>query len=277
MIPNSPAQIPDYLEKIKDYPDLTLEELGRNNLRFFQLEDSFKFGNEQVFLAHFASSLLTIKNMKDLENRRRDFKILDPGAGSGILTVLSSALIPNSTGLAVEIMKRPSELLDANLKINALTKRFEALNADIKDLMESASTPRDFDMAICNPPYFKLNSGPVRDMSTDGGREVGSAKEEMHISLDQYIEFVSKSLKNNGTMAMVHRPERLADVISIAIKHGLHPFRLRQVKTKEYANPKVFLLACKKSKNVSFKWDEDLIVYKEDGVYTEEVAKFYEE
>ena len=281
MIPGNEALIPDYLERIKDYPNLTLEELGRDNLRFFQVEDSFKFGNEQVFLAHFAKSLLNISTIRDLEKKKREFRIIDPGAGSGILSVLSSALIPNASGLSIELMERPYNLLQANLIINRLSKRFTALQADIRELVEQADYPTDwgigsFDMAICNPPYFKPNAGAIRDTSTEGGREVEAARDEVHITLDEYINFVSKSLKQNGTMVILNRPERLVDVINTAEKHGLKPYLLRQIKTKEYNKPKAFLLAAKKTNKASFKWAEDLIIYETDGSYNPEVAKYYE-
>ena len=279
MIPNNPPKLPDYLEKIKSYPGLSLDDLGRDNLQFFQVDDSFKFGNEQVLLAHFASNLVKVSTKKRLESSLEEFRIIDPGAGSGILTVLSSALIPNSCGLALELMERPFELLQANLQLNNLLGRFTPVQVDIREVLRSGYPESwemgRFSLAICNPPYFELGSGPLRPSNTLGEREIAVAREEIQLNLNEYIKFTSDALKYGGIMAIINRPERLLDTIKFAEAHNLHPYILRQVKSSVLAKPKVFLMACSKAKARKFSWQEDLIIYQENGEYTTEVENYY--
>lgn len=284
MTPDRRDQVPEYMKKIKEYPGLRLENLERAGLLYFQLEDSFRYGNEQIFLVNFAKSLINKAEMKNLENGKSQINILDPGAGAGILTVLSSAHFPNSQGMAIELMERPYELLRANLKMNNLDKRFRAVRADIQALANSESTElsdlhyqEQFDLAICNPPYFKQNSGPARDLSITSELEVSAAREEIFLTLDDYMKFVSKSLKYSGKMALLHRPERLVETINIASKYQLYPYYLRAVLPKHDAKVKVFLLALSKGKKRSFKWGKDLVIYNEAGEYTDEVAAYYNE
>lgn len=302
MTPDRRDQVPEYMKKIKEYPGLRLENLDRAGLLYFQLEDSFRFGNEQIFLVNFAKSLINTAEMKKLESGNSHIKILDPGAGAGILTVLSSAHIPNSQGVAIELMERPYELLQANLKMNNLDKRFLAVRADIKALADSdvSEVFRDksntdeldslnfdsqeqfdfqeqFDLAICNPPYFKKNSGPTRDLSKIAELEVSAARDEIFLTLDDYMKFVSKSLKYSGKMALLHRPERLVETINIASKYQLYPYFLRAVLPKQDAQVKVFLLALSKGKQRSFEWGKDLVIYNNVGEYTDEVAAYYSE
>lgn len=308
MTPDRRDQVPEYMRKIKEYPGLRLENLDRAGLLYFQLEDSFRFGNEQIFLVNFAKSLINTAEMRNLENGNSHINILDPGAGAGILTVLSSVHIPNSQGVAIELMERPYELLQANLKMNNLDKRFRAVRADIKILADSAVSEvfsdksntgefdsldfnfqeqfdfleqfdfqEHFDLAICNPPYFKQNSGPTRDLSKISELEVSAARDEIFLSLDDYMKFVSKSLKYSGKMALLHRPERLVEVINIASKYQLYPYFLRAVLPKYGAKVKVFLLALSKGKQRSFEWGKDLVIYNNAGEYTDEVAAYYSE
>lgn len=296
MTPDRRDQVPEYMKKIKEYPGLRLENLDRAGLLYFQLEDSFRFGNEQIFLVNFAKSLINTAEMKKLENGNSHINILDPGAGAGILTILSSAHIPNSQGVAIELMERPYELLQANLKMNNLDERFQAVRADIKTLVASDESEvfsdnsnigehdsldfdfqEHFDLAICNPPYFKQNSGPTRDLSKISELEVSAARDEIFLSLDDYMKFVSKSLKYSGKMALLHRPERLVEIINIASKYQLYPYFLRAVLPKHGAKVKVFLLALSKGKKRSFEWGKDLVIYNNAGGYTDEVAAYYSE
>lgn len=282
MEPSFNPRLNEYLEKIKDYEHLSLESLDRNNLLFLQLEDSFRYGNEQVLLAHFASELLSLKEKKDLENKRKSFKLLDPGAGSGILTVLSSALIPNSRGLAIELMDRPFKVLEANLKINQLNQRFQALHKDIRELLKKelekkSSLSNSFDLAIANPPYFETDTGPKRKMDTEASKEIAAAKEEIYITLEEYIHFISLLLKDQARVALVSRSERLIATINYLSKYNLQPYLLRGIQNTKASKIHAFLIAAKKNGKTTFTWEKNLLIYNEKGAYTEEVRKFYEE
>lgn len=281
MIPGNPAPRPQILKALDAYPELKWEELGRNDLKIAQLPDSFRFGEEQILLAHWAADLLTPTMRLQSARGDRPVKIVDPGAGSGILSLMLSALIPGCRGLALEIMDRPYALLQANLLSNGLMPQFQAVQGDLRQLAQTGIPddlwPGQADLVIANPPYFAAGTGPDRAEGTPGAKEIAVAREERLVNLDEYISCCARWLAPQGSLAILHRPDRLADVILACDRYGLRVSRLRALVPHEGEKPQAFFLAAKKQGKSQLRWQRDLVIRLADGRYTPEVQAFYEE
>ncbi len=274
MIPGRPAEKPLLLSQVEAM-GAVLEPLGRNDLMIFQLPDSFRFGEEQVCLAHWAAEQITPRNRLLSARGEKPLRIVDPGSGSGILTLLLSALLPGSEGLAVELMDRPYRLLEANLLVNGLGRRFRAEQRDLRDGVTPELLPGSFDLVVANPPYFLPGTGPTRDESTEGAREIAAAREEKYISLTEYLRSAADWLCPGGTLALLHRPLRLLDVLAELRTHGLSPTGLRAITPRAGQAPSAFMIAAKKQPTAGFRWQRDLILRNTDGSYTDEVNAYY--
>lgn len=267
------------LEAIASYEGLSWESLGRGGLKIAQLKDSFRFGEEQVLLAHWAADLIAPRKRLLSARGEKPLRVADAGCGSGILFLLLSALLPGSRGLGAEVMERPLSLARANIAANGLTGRFEALRLDLRQLAREGfpaeACPGTFDLVVGNPPYFVPGTGPARDLSTEGAREIAAAREERLVSLGEYMTCVAKWLAPGGQAAILQRPGRLTDTLREAERAGLTVTRLREILPRAGEAPSAFLLSAAKQPGAGFNWQRPLIIRRADGSYTNEVESFY--
>jgi len=135
-------------------------------------------------------------------------KVLDLGCGAGLLLLLCARRQPDAVLFGVELDPEAAELARANLSDNGLAG--EILTADLR----GADLPRDFDLVISNPPWYP------RGQRGDAARVEGCA-------LPELCQTAAKALKPKGRFALVHRPERLADLLLSLRGAGLEPKRLR--------------------------------------------------
>ena len=156
-----------------------------------------------------------------------------------------------------------------SIEINHLEDRIEVLNTDLK-LLPKTFENGTFDAVVCNPPYMKANSGLINDCE-----EKLIARHEIMCSLEDVISVSSKLLKNSGSFYMVHRPDRLVDIISLLRKHKLEPKVLQFVHPYSCKAPNLLLIKAVKNGNAFLKMLEPLVVYNTDGTYTENILKIY--
>ena len=171
-----------------------IDNLQLNNLKIIQNKDGFCFGIDAVLLSDFA---------KDIRNNST---VLDLGTGTGIIGILLCAKTKLSKIYGIDIQKDVCDMAFRSVKLNNLENKFEIINANIKELtntFEEAS----FDAIVSNPPYKKDNSGLKNESETKL-----ISRHEITASLEDFIHVSSKLLKSNGSIYMVHRPERLSDL-----------------------------------------------------------------
>ena len=142
---------------------------------------------------------------------------------------------------------------------------------NIKDLKDKF-TSDSIDVITCNPPYFKyLESSNIND---DIHKVI--ARHEKEITLEQIIDISHYLLKNNGCLAMVHRTERLIEIISLFNKYGLEVKKIRFIYPKENSESNMILIEGRKNGNTGLKVLSPLYVHNEDGSYKDEVLKMFE-
>ncbi len=231
-----------------------IDDLQLNNLKIIQNKNWFCFGVDSVLLSDFA------KEIHDGSN------ILDLGSGNGILELLLSAKIKNSKITGIEVQEEICEMAIRSVKLNNLENRIKFQNINIKDL----EILEKFDAVVTNPPYKMEGTGIKNESETKI-----ISRHEVLANLEDFIRIASESLKDLGTMYMVNRPERLADIFEYSRKYKLEPKELRIVYSKPNSNPKLILIKAVKYANKYLKVREPLYIYNENGEYSDEILKIY--
>lgn len=240
-----------------------MEEINRllnyKDLKIVQNTDWFKFSIDSVLLSNF------VKITKNTTN------IIDFCTGNApIPLILSTKTRANIKG--VEIQKDVYNLAKKSIEINNLQDRIEILNMDVKDIAQKYESD-SFDLITCNPPYFKL-----KESSIINDNDIKSvARHEIYINLDDIFKVARKILKNNGTIAIVHRTDRLIDIIDCMKKNNIEPKRLQLVYPKFNKESNIVLIEGAKNGKSSLKVLPPIYVHDEDGNYLEEIKKMFEE
>lgn len=234
-----------------------IDDLELNNLKIIQNKTGFCFGIDSILLSDFANEL------------PKNSKVLDLGTGTGILGILLCGKTNLSKIYGIEIQKEVSEMANRSVLLNNLSDRFEIVNDSIKNLNKYFNND-SFDAIVSNPPYKKENSG-IKNES-----EVKLiSRHEITASLEDFINISSKLLRNNCSLYMVHRPERLSDLFYLLKKYNLEPKKIRMVQSYFDSKPKLVLIKATKNAKSFLNIEKPLIIYNKDGTYTDEIYKIY--
>lgn len=234
-----------------------IDDLEYKNLKIVQDKDGFCFGIDSVLLSDFAKEI------------RSKSIVLDLGTGNGVLGILLCGKTNLSKIYGVEIQEDIANIAQKSINLNKLNNRFEIINDNIKNL-NSYFKNDSIDAIISNPPYKKDNSG----LKNESQKKL-IARHEITANLEDFISVSSKLLKSNGSLYMVHRPERLADLFYLLKKYKLEPKKLRFVQSFTNSKPKFFLIKATKNANSFLNVEQPLIIYNSDGNYTDEILKIY--
>ena len=180
-----------------------------------------------------------------------------------------SAKTINTNFVGVEIQQEVAEMATKSVKINDLENRIDILNLNIVNLKEEYKKG-SFDVVITNPPYKKLNTGIVNE-----NNKKLISRHEITASLEDFIEIGSYLLKDFGELYMVHRPERLVDILSLMREKNIEPKKIKFVYPNKNKITNMVLIKGVKCGKPFLEFDENLYVYNEDGFYTNEILKIY--
>ena len=234
-----------------------IDDLQLNNLKIIQNKDGFCFGIDSVLLSDFSKEIPTGST------------VLDLGTGTGILGILLCGKTKLSKIYGIDVQEEVCQMAQRSVKLNNLEDRFEIINDNIKNLntiFENCS----IDAIVSNPPYKKDNSGLKNESQTKL-----ISRHEITASLEDFIEISSKLLKDNSSLYMVHRPERLSDLFYLLRKYKLEPKKLRMVQSYFDSKPKLVLVKATKNAKSFLNIENPLIIYNKDGTYTSEILKIY--
>lgn len=240
------------MTKVKNYL------LNYDNMYIIQDTDMFNFSLDSVLLPNF----VTIN--------KKTKKILDIGSGNAPIPLILSTLT-DAQIMAVEIQKDVYELGKESIKINKLENRIDFINADINELYKEIDT-ETFDVITCNPPYFKVNESS----NLNDSEYKTIARHEIKLDLEKLFKIAKKLLKNKGNIAIVHRPERLSDIVSEMKKNNIEPKRIQFVYPSINSEANILLIEGTKNGNHGVKILPPLISHKQNGEYTEQVKQFFE-
>lgn len=241
--------------KLKD--NEKIDDLEFKNLKIIQNTNSFCFGIDAILLSDFASNI------------KKEALVMDLGTGTGILPILLSAKTELHKIVGVEVQKDIANMAQRSVHLNKLESKVEILESNILDL-EKIYKSNTFDAIVTNPPYKKLNSGIV-----NSNEQKLISRHEVSATLEDFIKVSFYLLKDKGNFYMIHRPERLVDILFLMRKYKLEPKELRMVYSNKNTCPKMVLIKGVKNGNSFLRVDENLYVYDDNGDYTDEIYRIY--
>ena len=227
------------------------------NIKIVQNKNYFNFSLDSVLLPNFVNINKSTKRIIDLCTGNIPIPL--------ILSTKTNAEI-----YAVEIQKEIYDLAKETVDINNLNGRINLINDDVKNICNRFETDT-FDIITCNPPYFKKNESSL----INENRIKSIARHEIEINLEEIIKISKKLLKNGGSLNLVHRTDRLIEIIDLMKKNNIEPKRLRFVYPKIDKESNLVLVEGCKNGNVGLKILPPLYVHNNDGSYTDEVLKMF--
>lgn len=212
------------------------------NRYIMQMKDGFKFSLDSLLLAEFV-------NIK-----KDDKKILDMCTGNAPVPLVLS-LKSDAEIIGFEIQKEISELALESVKINGLEKNIKIINDDIKNI-DNYFDSNTFDIITCNPPYFKTKENGYRNKNDF----LTLARHEIAIDLETIFKIAFKYLKDNKVFYLVHRVERLDDIIVLARENKLNVKELQFISTKKEKAVNTILVKCVKNSKPGIKLRKEICV-----------------
>ena len=194
----------------------------------------------------------------------KNAKILDLGAGCGTLGLFLCADHSDCTVTGIELDETAHQAALRNIESNELSLRLTSICEDLRSI-PSLFNPGAFSCCISNPPYF--SSGPKSST-------VPLARQECACTMEDLFMAAAWALKYGGDFFLVHRPERLAELISCACRHGLEPKRLCLLRHRKSDPVNLVLVQCRKGGKPGLTWEE-WALYDAQGIPTERYKTLY--
>ena len=241
---------------IELHPGERLDELNRNGYKIIQDEKKFCFGMDAVLLSGFAS-------VKEGES------VLDLGTGTGIIPILLEAKTKGKHFTGLEIQKESADMARRSVAYNHLEEKISIVCGDIKEA-DKIFAAASFDVITSNPPYMTGSHGLV---NPDLPKAI--ARHEVLCTLDDVVRQAAKLLRPGGRFFMVHRPFRLSEIMCTLTGYKLEPKRMRLVYPFADKEPNMVLREAHRGGRPRITVEKPLIVYREPGVYTDEIYDVY--
>lgn len=236
--------------------DETLDDLDLNGIYVIQKKHGFRFGMDAVLLANFAKI-------------KRNDKIIDFCSGTGIIPFIIAGKNELKSIKGIEIQEEMVDMALRSSEYNSLQDKIDFLCGDLKNEVMLSALEK-VDVVTVNPPYKLLNTGIINISNKNA-----IARHEICCTLEDVINASKMVLKDKGRFYMVHRPERIADIMMLMRKYKLEPKSIRMIQPSVGKAPNLLLIEGQKNGGRFLKWENTLYVYDEKGNYTEEINKIY--
>lgn len=234
-----------------------IDDLEFKNLKIIQNTKGFCFGIDSVLLSDFAKGI------------KKNSTVVDIGTGTGIISILLSAKTDIKKIYGVEIQEDVANMAKRSVELNHLEDKIEIINTNIKNIFDFLE-PNKIDSIVTNPPYMKLNTGAQNEE-----RKKLISRHEVECTLEDIIQVSYKLLKSNGEFYMVHRAERIVDILYYLRQYKLEPKVLRFIQSSVGKEPNLVLIKAVKNAGYQLTLEKPLIIYNNDGEYTDEILKIY--
>ena len=233
-----------------------IDDLQRNGYQIIQNPEKFCFGMDAVLLSGFARA-------------RREDRLLDLGTGTGIILLLMEAKYHPASLTGLEIQAESAQMASRSVALNRLSHKIEIVTGDIREadhIFQSAS----FDCITCNPPYMAGQHG-----LTNPETPKAVARHEILCTFEDVVRQTAVLLKPGGHFYLVHRPFRLAEIMTQLVRYKLEPKRMRLVYPYLDREPNMVLLEAVRGGRSRMTVEKPLIVFQSSGVYTREISELY--
>ena len=233
--------------------------LLNKNLKIIQRSDYFNFSIDSLLISEFINLTKNTKN------------ILDLGTGNGAIPLFLSKKT-SAKIYGIEIQEVSYKLALRNININNLDEQIYIIYDNMKNYLKYFNMSF-FDIIISNPPFFKINEN-VNFLNNL--EQLSIARHEVEIDLDELIKISSELVKDRGYFYLVHRADRLSEILNILQKYKFEAKKIKFCYTTKYKNAKIVLIEAIKNGKSGLTILPPLIINKENGEYTDEVLKMFE-
>ena len=234
-----------------------IDDLEYKGLKIIQNTEGFCFGIDSVLLSDFSKEI------------KENSVVVDLGTGTGIISLLLCKKAKIKKIYGVEIQEEVAEMANRSIILNNLEEKFQIIHKNMKDIFEIIE-PNTVDVVVTNPPYMKLNTGAKSEE-----KKKLISRHEVECTLEDVIKISYKLLKSKGEFYMVHRAERIVDILYSLRKYKLEPKIIRFVQSRIEKEPNLVLIKSVKNAGNHLKIEKPLVVYNNDGTYTDEILKIY--
>lgn len=232
--------------------------LAFKDLKIIQHRDMFNFSLDTVLLAHFC------KLGKDTRT------IIDLGTNNGAIPLLLSTRTTKPI-IGVEIQEKAVDIANRNIAMNGLEDQIKIVLDDMKDY--SLNHQNTSNLVLCNPPFFKVGE----KSHLNDNEYLLLARHEIAVNLEGIIQSAQRLLDYHGRFAMVHRPDRLIEIIELMKKYDIEPKRLRMVYPKVGKESHIVLIEGMYKGQPGLTIESPLYAHNEDGSYSDEVRRMFGE
>ncbi len=232
------------------------DDLERNNYKIIQNPEKFCFGMDAVLLSGFAAV-------------KQGERVIDLGTGTGIIPILLRAKTAGRDFTGLEIQEESADMARRSVAVNGLSQEIQIITGDIKEasIIFGASV---FDVVTTNPPYMNDRHG-LKNPSLPKA----IARHEILCTLEDVLRESAKLLRPGGRFYMVHRPQRLAEIMRMLSKYSLEPKRMKFVHPFVDREPNMVLFECTRGGRPQVRVEAPLIVFERQGVYAREITEIY--
>ena len=237
-------------------PDERVDELQRNGYRIIQNPKRFCFGMDAVLLSGFV-------------HVRPGERVLDLGTGTGIIPILLEAKTEGRHFTGLEIQPESADMARRSVLLNHLETKIDIVTGDIKDASNRFGAS-SFDVITTNPPYMISEHGLRNDQDAKT-----IARHEVLCTLEDIVRESARILPPKGRFYMVHRPFRLAEIMCAMTAYGIEPKRMKLVYPYVDREPNMVLIEGLRGGKKCLTVEKPLIVYQEEGKYTDEIVDIY--
>ena len=233
--------------------DRTLDALFNGQLHILQGRKGYRFSLDAVLLASFASP-------------RGAEKVVDLGAGSGVVSLILAKLHPNLAVTGLEIQKTMVTCAQKSARLNQLESRVTILQCDVRGIA-TVLPPGGADLVVCNPPYRKPTSGRISP-----NKEKRIARHEIAGSLIDFVRAGAYLLPINGRMAVIYPALRTVDLLGTMRAAKIEPKRLRMVHSFTGSEASLVLVEGTKGGRSGIEVLAPLVIYEKGKQYGADVA-----
>lgn len=243
------------MQTVPIYDQERVDDLLTHDLHIIQSDEVFSFSMDAVLLARFASV-------------PKYGRVLDLCTGNGVVPLLLTTRTEAQIE-GIEIQERLADMADRSVRMNGLEDRIKIRLGDLRDLVGETGHGA-YDAITVNPPYMPLRAGEIK-LNT----HQAIARHEIHCSLEEVIQASMRLLRNGGKVTMVHKPQRLGEIISLLRQYRLEPKLIRFVHPRKHMEANIVLIEALRDGKPDMRILPPLIVYQEDGQYCPEIMDIY--
>jgi tRNA1(Val) A37 N6-methylase TrmN6 len=223
----------------------------------YQDDEYFAFSLDSVLLSNFVTIKLSDKT------------IVDFCTGNAPIPMLMS-FRTKARIFGVELQKEVYDLGYDSVIENKMNNQIELINGDVRNISKYFDAEY-VSVVTCNPPYFKYKEDSLVNVN-----DIKSiARHEVMLNLEDVMSSAKYVLKNGGTFAMVHRPERMIEIINLMQKYNIEPKKIRLVYPKVGKEANILLIEGIKNGKTGLKVLSPLFTHNDDGSYVLEIKEMF--